>query len=319
MSATPLTTSASDSAPAVAPARAPTSLRASASAGGVPDRVVIAHLFPDALNLYGDRGNILTLVRRAAWRGIEAEVRGIGAGDGDALRGVDVIFIGGGADQHQRAIADALLELVDPLRQALDDGAALLTVCAGYQNLGHAFRSPLVGEIPGPGLLDVETEMPAGAERFVGGIAVELDASSPIATGDAIGHRRLVGFENHSGRTTLGPTMRPLGRVVFGRGNDGTSGFEGAVALPGEGGMRGLRIGTYMHGPLLPRNPHLADFVLANGLGRGVPVRLSPLPDDEEWDAHRRFADDWTAIRPGVYRRSRIGRLRDRMGALIGF
>ncbi|HEY4753537.1 MAG TPA: hypothetical protein VIH37_09640 [Candidatus Limnocylindrales bacterium] len=286
-----------------------------------PDRVVIAHLFPDELNLYGDLGNIVSLVRRATWRGIEAEVRGIGAEDAARLEGADVIFIGGGADQHQRAVADALVALADPLRRAIDDGAALLAVCAGYQNLGHAFRSPHVGEIPGPGILDVETEMPAGAERFVGGIAIEVDAGSPIAGGGSgrLDPGRIVGFENHSGRTTIGPSMRPLGRVLIGRGNDGSSGFEGAIALPGEGGLRGLRIGTYLHGPLLPRNPHVADFVLASGLGRGKPVTLAPLPDDAEWDAHTRFADDWTAIRPGVYRRSRIGRMRDRMGALIGF
>ncbi len=291
---------------------------ASASAA-LPDRVVIAHLFPDALNLYGDRGNIDTLVRRAAWRGITPEVRGIGADDAARLKGVDVIFIGGGADQHQRIVADALVALAEPLRRAIDDGAALLAVCAGYQNLGHAFRSPLVGEIPGPGLLDVETEMPADAERFVGGIAIEVDAGSPVARADALGRRRIVGFENHSGRTTLGPTMRPLGRVLIGRGNDGASGFEGAIAMPGGGEMRGLRIGTYLHGPLLPRNPHLADFVLATGLGRGETLALPPLPDELEWDAHARFADHWTAIRPGVYRRSRIGRMRDRAGALIGF
>ena len=288
------------------------------SAAG-PDRVVIAHLFPEALNLYGDRGNIDTLVRRAGWRGIEAEVRGIGADDAAALEGVDVIFIGGGADQHQRAVADALMELADPLRRAVDEGAALLAVCAGYQNLGHAFRSPLVGEIRGPGLLDVETEMPEGATRLVGGIAIEVDADSPLAAADREGRRRIVGFENHSGRTSIGPTMRPLGRVLIGRGNDGSSGFEGAIALPGDGGLRGLRIGTYLHGPLLPRNPHLADFVLASGLGRGRPVSLSLLPDAPEWLAHERFASDWTAIRPGVYRRSRVGRLRDRAGALIGF
>jgi len=292
----------------------------SARAGGAtPDRVVIAHLFPEALNLYGDLGNIVTLARRAQWRGITAEIRGIGEHDADQLKGVDVIFIGGGADQHQRAVADALVALADPLRRAIDDGAALLAVCAGYQNLGHAFRSPHVGEIPGPGLLDVETEMPVGAERFVGGIAIELGGDSPIANADAQGRRRIVGFENHSGRTTIGPTMHPLGRVVIGRGNDGVSGAEGAIALPGEGGLTGLRIGTYLHGPLLPRNPHLADFVLASGLGRGMPVELAPLPDETEWDAHQRFADHWTAIRPGVYRRSPLGRLRDRAGALIGF
>jgi CobQ-like glutamine amidotransferase family enzyme len=285
------------------------------------DRVVIAHLFPDELNLYGDLGNIASLVRRATWRGIEAEVRSIEAEDAGGLEGADVIFIGGGADQHQRAVAAALVALADPLRRAIDDGAALLAVCAGYQNLGHAFRSPHVGEIPGPGILDVETEMPAGADRFVGGIAIEVDAGSPIAgtAANRLDPGRIVGFENHSGRTTLGPSMQPLGRVLIGRGNDGSSGFEGAIALPGEGGLRGLRIGTYLHGPLLPRNPHVADFVLASGLGRGTPVTLPPLPDDAEWDAHTRFADDWTAIRPGVYRRSRIGRMRDRLGALIGF
>ncbi len=284
-----------------------------------PRRVVIAHLFPAALNLYGDRGNVETLVRRAAWRGIEAEVRGIGAGDAAALEGADVIFIGGGADQHQRSAGDALMALADPLRRAIGEGAALLAVCAGYQSLGHAFRSPHAGEIPGPGILDVHTEMPAGADRFVGGIGLELDADSPIALADPGRRRSVVGFENHSGRTTLGPGMRPLGRVVFGRGNDGVSGLEGGIALPGEGGLRGLRIGTYLHGPLLPRNPHLADFLLASGLGRGEPIALAPLPDEAEWEAHRRFADDWTAIRPGVYRTSRVGRLRDRARALVGF
>jgi CobQ-like glutamine amidotransferase family enzyme len=287
----------------------------------MPDRVVIAHLFPEALNLYGDRGNIDTLVRRAAWRGIEAEVRDVGAGDAAALRGADVIFIGGGADQHQRAVADTLMDLADPLRRAIDEGAALLAVCAGYQNLGHAFRSPLVGEIRGPGLLDVETEMIAGAERFVGGIVIELAADSPVAGAMAIDpvRRQVVGFENHSGRTTVGPTMRPLGRVLVGRGNDGSSGFEGALAMPGEGGLAGLRIGTYLHGPLLPRNPHLADLVLAMGLGRGRPAVLAALPDEAEWLAHDRFAADWTAIRPGVRPRSSVGRLRDRLGSLVGF
>jgi hypothetical protein len=188
-----------------------------------------------------------------------------------------------------------------------------------------------VGEIRGPGLLDVETEMIAGAERFVGGIVIEPDDRSPIgvalaplAAGSAAGagsstHGVITGFENHSGRTTVGPAMRPLGRVLTGRGNDGASGFEGAVAMPGDGGIAGLRIGTYLHGPLLPRNPHLADIVLAMGLGRGRPAVLAPLPDDPEWLAHDRFAADWTAIRPGVRRRSSVGRLRDRMGSLIGF
>jgi CobQ-like glutamine amidotransferase family enzyme len=293
--------------------------------GGHQGRVVVAHLFPDLLNLYGDRGNIETLARRAAWRGFEVEVRRIAAGDGRALRGADVIFVGGGADRHQKLVADALTTLEDPLRAALDDGASLLAVCAGYQSLGHVYRSNLVGDLAGPGLLDVETEVPAGAPRLVGGIVLELESGSPIAaaTGDGPrrspgGTHRLVGFENHGGRTTLGPTMRPLGRVLLGRGNGDDAREEGAIALPGEGGIAGLRIGTYLHGPLLPRNPHLADFVLACGIARGLGDPLPALLDEHEWAAHDSFEADWTAIRPGVHRQSRLGRTLDRVTALIG-
>jgi CobQ-like glutamine amidotransferase family enzyme len=281
-------------------------------AGGV----VIAHLFPDLLNLYGDRGNVETLVRRATWRGLTAEVRRVNPGDAAALRDVDVIFVGGGADQQQRLVADALVALRAPLRAAVADGAALLAVCAGYQNLGHVYRSRLVGELRGPGLLDVETDVPVDVERLVGGVVVELEPDSPIvAVGDRAGGAqgsgasRLVGFENHSGRTRLGPTMQPLGRVVVGRGLEDARRDEGAIALPGAGGIAGLRIGTYLHGPLLPRNPHLADFVLACGIARGIGVPLAPIPSSAEWTAHARFEADWRAIDPGARPRSRLGRV----------
>jgi hypothetical protein len=294
-------------------------------------RVVIAHLFPDLLNLYGDRGNVETLVRRATWRGIVAEVRAVGGRDGALLADADVIFIGGGADRDQAAVAATIAPLAEPLAAALARGAALLAVCAGYQNLGHAYRSPLIGEIRGPGLLDVETNAPADAERLVGGVIVELAADSPVvgagtasaaAVGSAGAARLLVGFENHSGRTTLGPSMRPLGRVVVGSGNDAASRDEGAIALPGDGGVAGLRIGTYLHGPLLPRNPHLADFLLAAGMSRGgtrpVPA-LAPLPDRREWLAHDAFEADWRAKRPATRRRSPVGRAVDRLQSLVGF
>jgi CobQ-like glutamine amidotransferase family enzyme len=235
-------------------------------------RVVIAHLFPDLLNLYGDRGNVETLVRRATWRGLTAEVRRVNPGDAAALRDVDVIFVGGG--------------------------------------------SRLVGELRGPGLLDVETDVPVDVERLVGGVVVELEPDSPIvAVGDRAGDAqssgasRLVGFENHSGRTRLGPTMQPLGRVVVGRGLEDARRDEGAIALPGAGGIAGLRIGTYLHGPLLPRNPHLADFVLACGIARGIGVPLAPIPSSAEWTAHARFEADWRAIDPGARPRSRLGRV----------
>ena len=298
------------------------------SAGG---RVVIAHLFPDLLNLYGDRGNVETLVRRATWRGIAAEVRAVGGRDGAMLEDADVIFIGGGADRDQAAVAATIAPLAEPLALALARGTALLAVCAGYQNLGHAYRSPLIGEIRGPGLLDVETNAPADAERLVGGVVIELGADSPVvaagtvsaaAAGSPGAAQRLVGFENHSGRTTLGPSMRPLGRVVVGSGNDAESRDEGAIALPGDGGIAGLRIGTYLHGPLLPRNPQLADFLLASGMSRGgtrpVP-ELEPLPDRREWLAHDAFEADWRAKKPAASRRSPVGRAVDRLQSLVGF
>lgn len=290
--------------------------------GSRPGRVVIAHLFPDLLNLYGDHGNVETLVRRATWRGLATEVRRVNPGDANALRDVDVLFVGGGADRHQRLVADALVALSEPLRAAVADGAVLLAVCAGYQSLGHVYRSRLVGELRGPGLLDVETDVPADGERLVGGLVIELGADSPImaagdrASGAGAGANRLVGFENHAGRTRLGSTLQPLGRVVVGRGNDDGGRDEGAIALPGAGGIAGLRIGTYLHGPLLPRNPHLADFVLACGIARGMGVPLAPLPSPAEWTAHARFEADWRAINPGAKRRSRSARVAGRLAVL---
>jgi CobQ-like glutamine amidotransferase family enzyme len=301
------------------------------SVPGRAQRVVIAHLFPDLLNLYGDRGNVEALVRRAQWRGIAAEVRGVSGRDGALLDDADVIFVGGGADRDQAAVAATIAPLAEPLAAAIARGAALLAVCAGYQNLGHAYRSPLIGEIRGPGILDVETNAPVDAVRLVGGVVIELTAGSPAieagaasaaAAGVPDGSRFLVGFENHSGRTTLGPSMRPLGRVVVGSGNDAASRDEGAIAMPGDGGIAGLRIGTYLHGPLLPRNPHLADVLLAAGMSRGgtrPAPDLAPLPDTREWLAHAAFEADWRERKPGTTRRSGLGRAIGRIQSLVGF
>jgi CobQ-like glutamine amidotransferase family enzyme len=210
---------------------------------------------------------------------------------------------------------------------AVGAGAALLAVCGGYQNLGHRYRSALVGDLTGPGLLDVWTEAPAGAPRHVGGVIVELAAGSPIA---ALGHAsaasagmagaedQLVGFENHSGRTFLGAATQPLGRVVVGHGNNDRDGGEGMLALPGEGGLAGLRIGTYLHGPLLPRNPHLADYLLANARSLHGPREIGALPDDAEWRAHAAFAARWRAERTAG-KLSRFGAVGERLGSLIGF
>ncbi len=270
------------------------------------ERLVIAHLFPELLNLYGDRGNVRTLVQRARWRGMDVRVLPVGADADNGPTDADIVFVGGGPDRQQVAVATGLERLDRWLRDVIGAGAALLAVCGGYQNLGHAYRSPLVGELPGPGILDVSTEAPPGAQRMVGGVVVELDADSPIS---ALGRRAaasagfpgeehtIVGFENHSGRTYLGDGVRALGLVSGGHGNNGSDGSEGAIWLPGEGGPAGLRVGTYLHGPLLPRNPHLADFILSTALRHRGIDDLAPLADDAEWAAHAAYVATWQSTR----------------------
>jgi CobQ-like glutamine amidotransferase family enzyme len=291
------------------------------------ERIVIGHLFADLLNLYGDHGNIATLVRRAEWRGAAVEVREIGADQGGALATVDIIFIGGGQDAQQITVAKGLEQLGGALLDAVGKGAALLAVCGGYQNLGHRFQSELAGELIGPGLLDVWTEAPVGAARRVGGVVIELAKGSPIAAagrasaaaaGVAGAETHLVGFENHSGRTYLSAGTRPLGRVLVGYGNNDRDAAEGMIAFPGEGGLAGLRIGTYLHGPLLPRNPHLADYLLGRALDRNGSMELTALPDEGEWLAHTTFAARWNVER-ATRRGSRFGAIGERVGSLIGF
>lgn len=226
----------------------------------------ICHLYPDLLNLYGDHGNVAVLVRRAQWRGIT--VRLIEARLGDAIDPAesDLYFIGGGEDRQQRLAAPDLCRIKGPaLREAARTGAAVLAVCGGYQLLGHYYRPSEGPDLEGLGLLDMHTVHPGpGARRLIGNIVVR-----------APGGQVLVGFENHGGRTSLGPQARPLGTVVAGFGNNGQDRTEGAVWES--------VYGTYLHGPLLPKNPWLADHLLARALRRRCgDVTLAPLPDVEE-------------------------------------
>jgi CobQ-like glutamine amidotransferase family enzyme len=232
----------------------------------------LVHLYPDLMSVYGDRGNVLALVRRAEWRGIEIEVRGLTIGDPLDAREADLIFFGGGQDREQEVVSpDFLGQKAQAVREAVEDGAALLSVCGGYQLLGQSYTTVDGQELPGAGLFDVRSA--PGPKRHIGNVLVE-------ATLD--GQRRtLVGFENHSGRTYLGPGVQPLGRTVVGAGNNGEDGTEGAV-------YKGA-IGCYLHGSLLPKNPWLADRLLAVALRRqrGEPVTLEPLDDRLETDAHQ--------------------------------
>jgi CobQ-like glutamine amidotransferase family enzyme len=237
-------------------------------------RLRVCALYPDLMNIYADRGNLFVLQRRCEWRGIGFELSGSGLGeplDGDAH---DIYYLGGGQDRDQLLCAE---DLVAGKQEALHKAAAreaiVLGVCGGYQLLGESYT---LGEsrLRGVGLLDVRTVREPG-ERLIGNVAIEVDLDGP--SGSGIGPRVLAGFENHGGRTRLGAS-KPFGRVLKGHGNDGRSGFEGA--------KRGNTIGTYLHGPLLPKNAWFADWLIAKALGMSLD-ELMPLDDELEQSAHR--------------------------------
>ncbi|HEU5316183.1 MAG TPA: glutamine amidotransferase [Chloroflexota bacterium] len=238
-------------------------------------KVVLTHLYGDLLNLYADRGNIITWQQRCAWRGIELDVRQVGVGDDLDLDAADLLFMGGGQDGDQRLMADDLFDKVDALRAALDDGLPMLVVCGGYQLFGHYYQPAEGPRLPGLGLFDLHTVHPgAQVPRCIGNVVVEWDAA-PVSSA----RKTLVGFENHGGRTFLGNGARPLGRVLSGHGNNSQDRSEGAVV--------NNAYGTYLHGSLLPKNPHLADHLLQLALSRRHPgATLQPLDDTLEWRAH---------------------------------
>ena len=231
--------------------------------------VTVAHLYPDYLNIYADRGNIAVLERRATWRGIGFHV--VPVGIDTPLPDADLIYIGGGQDREQALIARDLASKGPALIEAVGGGAALLAVCGGYQLLGRFYRDRAGAQLPGVGLFPHATV--AGDRRMIGDILLECEL-------DAGDRRTLAGFENHAGRTYLDGGAEPLGRVVAGFGNNGEDGREGCRV--------GRALGTYLHGPLLPRNPWLADWLLAQALARtlGEPPALEPLPDGLENRAH---------------------------------
>jgi lipid II isoglutaminyl synthase (glutamine-hydrolysing) len=232
----------------------------------VADRTLrVGALYPDLLNIYADRGNLLLLERRCAWRGIGFELRGIGLGEPLDPDAHDLLYIGGGQDRDQVLCAEDMVETKrEALHAAAARGAVVFAVCGGYQLLGDAYY--LGGEmLPGVGLVDLTTVREHGP-RLIGNVAIELDDGQVLA-----------GFENHGGRTRLGPEARPLGRVLKGHGNDGRSGYEGV-----RGGPHGTVIGTYLHGPLLPKNAHFADWLVSTALG----IELEPLDDALEAAAH---------------------------------
>jgi lipid II isoglutaminyl synthase (glutamine-hydrolysing) len=260
-------------------------------------RLRLAHLYPEQMNIYGDRGNILTLTQRCAWRGVVVDLLPVGVGDDVDWGAVDIAFFGGGQDSGQALIAADFVERQGPvLRAAVEDGLVLLSICGGYQLLGHTYVTHTGAQLPGVGVFDARTV--GGEVRLIGNIVVETGdwesgtggqaqrrAELPPNPQSLIPNRRLVGFENHSGRTYLGPGARPLGRVLAGYGNNGEDGSEGAVYRNA--------FGCYMHGSLLPKNPFFADHLIGLALRRryGSGAELAPLDDRLELAAQRTMVE----------------------------
>jgi len=226
----------------------------------------VCSLYPDLMNIYADRGNIAVLRARCAWRGLGFELASVGVGEPVDPNAHDLFYMGGGQDRDQIAVAEDMVATKrDSLHAAADRGAVVLAVCGGYQLLGSSYQ---LGDdqLPGVGLVDLHTIREPGP-RLIGNCAIEADLGT--------GPRTIAGFENHGGRTYLGDGEQPLGRVLSGHGNNGKDGFEGV--------HRGNVIGTYLHGPLLPKNVWLADRLIELALG----VELDPLDDAMEEAAHR--------------------------------
>lgn len=229
-------------------------------------KLTIGHLYPELLNLYGDRGNIQCMMKRSLWRGIEAETIAFGLEDSIDFSKLDIVLLGGGSDREQRIVCSRLRDIRENFHHYVEDGGSVLAVCGGYQLLGHYYKTE-EDTLEGLSLVDLYTEQ--GSPRLIDNIVLENpDFTLPI-----------VGFENHGGRTYIGDN-KPFGKVVYGHGNNGEDGQEGVL-------YKNV-VGTYLHGPLLPKNPHICDYLLSNALerkyGKGT---LEPLDDTQEIQANQ--------------------------------
>src|SRR3989339_578109 len=234
-------------------------------------KLSIAHLYPNLLNIYGDRGNILTIKKRCQWRDIEVEITEIDIEDDINPDKYDFYFIGGGQDQQQIAVAKRLQEVSAQVHEAVNTGAVILAICGGYQLLGHYYQ-PFDGDkLKGISVIDAYTV--AGNTRFIGNVTIELNDNFQLEP------KTLVGFENHSGLTYLGEGVNPIGKILVGNGNNGKDNGEGAVYKH--------VYGTYLHGSLLPKNPHFADLLITQALSRKHGnVKLESIDDSIELAAH---------------------------------
>jgi len=236
-------------------------------------KLTLYHLYPDLLDLYGDRGNVMAIEARCRWRNIQLEIKRVGLGDPIDFSQADILFLGGGSDREQNILVQDLSSRVRELKEAVEDGLVVLAICGGYQLLGEYYQTADGNKIPGLGILDLYTV--AGKKRLIGNVIEELT----ITGSDQTDLNTIVGFENHSGKTWIGPELQPMGRVLRGYGNNGEDGFEG---------VRYKNVwGTYLHGPLLPKNPHIADSIIEAALNRKKYGLILPgLDDSMERAAH---------------------------------
>lgn len=234
-------------------------------------RIHIGWLYPEYMNLYGDRGNIIVLEQRSRWHGLDPVVTQVRLGESSDFSQFDLLMMGGGQDREQSLIAEDFMKVKGAsLGEAIHDGLAVLAVCGGYQMLGKYFKTYTGEMIRFTGILDLWTE--GSQDRMIGNCVIESDLFIETKT--------LVGFENHSGKTYLGKGLRPLGRVVKGHGNNGADKMEGVVFKS--------TVGTYLHGSILPKNPHLADWLIQRAMDRryGGDVKIGTLNDELEQRAH---------------------------------
>lgn len=229
-------------------------------------KIVVGHLYPDLLNLYGDRGNIQCIMKRCEWRGIDAETIEYGLEDKVNFSKLDIVLLGGGSDREQMVVCQRLQEIREDFEAYVESDGVVIAVCGGYQLLGHYYQTDQ-GKMEGLHLVDIYTEQKPG--RLIDNIVLKSELfDMPV-----------VGFENHGGRTKIG-NNKAFGKVLYGSGNDGESGYEGVI-------YKNV-IGTYLHGPLLPKNPQVCDYLIERALERKYKEKiiLAPLEDKEEMEAN---------------------------------
>ena len=245
----------------------------------------ICHLYPNLMDTYGDKGNIVTLQKRCEWRGIDVNLANISIDESHSAFDFDLYFFGGGQDKTQTIVGKDLLKKERIIKKAIDDGAVLLSICGGYQLLQKYFKTKTGKIIKGIGLFDAYTV--GSNDRMIQNLWIDLEDNLkddirkiyPTIDSEQL-TTDLIGFENHSGKTYLGKDTKPLGKIIKGSGNNGEDKTEGAVYKNA--------FGCYLHGSLLPKNPHFADYLITKALERRYgKVKLKPLDDEIEWLAHK--------------------------------